>query len=278
MGISSGCARQMYETRVLSDGHPDIGAREVAAKVSDSKVPSDPLADIVACVSRAVGLPRVRSAAIIGCGPVPHAVVELQGLGWRAVGIEPVPAFVAAARHLVGQPEDIVKASAEETTLESESQSLVVMQNVLEHVDSPLKALGEAYRILLPGGVLFVTTTNRLEITNDEYTVRFYQWLPRLLQEAYVHQHLHFEPRLARHTSRPAVHWFTYAQLCGLGRSVGFYRFYSKLDLLDKDDGAIRGRPLREFLLNKVRYNPWLRSAVLTQKGGSIFMLKRQVV
>ena len=139
----------------------------------------------------------------------------------------------------------------------------------------PAASLAQAYRVLAPGGALYVGTTNRLQVANAEYTVRFFQWLPRLLKEAYIHQHLHFEPALARYTSRPAVHWYSYADLCALGRIAGFYRFYSKLDLFSIDDSAIQRSALRRAALDRVRFNLWLRSLALTQTGGTIFMLKR---
>ena len=38
----------------------------------------------------------------------------------------------------------------------------------------------------MPGGALYVGTTNRLQLTNAEYAVRFLQWFPRLVEEAYI--------------------------------------------------------------------------------------------
>jgi hypothetical protein len=99
--------------------------------------------------------------------------------------------------------------------------------------------------------------------------------MPGVVKEAFVHHHLHFDPTLANYTPRPAYHWFSYPDLCKIGRDAGFYQFYSKIDLIAADDPALTRRGLRAKLLNTFRYNPWLRSIALAQFGDSIFMLKR---
>lgn len=154
------------------------------------------------------------------------------------------------------------------------------MESVLEHVDSPPKALAESYRALAPGGILFICTSNRwkfrLSGRNSEYRVPFFNWFPDVIKESYVFQQLHYNPKHANYSVRPAVHWFSYSQLCKLGRNAGFAQFYSLLDLVEPDNPIVSKSRLRRFLLNRVRYNPWLRGLALTQTGSiSIFMLKR---
>lgn len=153
------------------------------------------------------------------------------------------------------------------------------MESVLEHVDSPEKSLAECYRVLELGGALFVYTTNRWKFHwrgfNGEYQVPFFNWFPRIVQESYIFQALHYRPELANYNARPASHWFSYSDLCRLGRSAGFGQFYSMIDLVCMSHPMIAGKRLRRLLLNKIRYNPWLRALALTQSGGSIFMLKR---
>jgi hypothetical protein len=136
------------------------------------------------------------------------------------------------------------------------------------------------YRVLAPGGVLCVTTTNRhrfsLDGSNGEFNVPFYNWLPRLLKESYVFQHLHYQPKLANYTARPAVHWLSYADLCERGRDAGFAQFYAIVDLMRITDPSIAKSGLRRFVLPMLQQHPWLRSLALTQIGHAIFMLKRR--
>ena len=267
----------LYHNRPLAAGHPDIQSHELAAKLQQpANCSSERTEDILTYVGRAVDLSKcARRAAVVGCGPTPMRVQRLAEFGWDCVGVEPVREFVICGRRHLSNGEAVRLGSAEDLPLPNQSCDLILLESVLEHVDSPVHALSEAYRVLAPGGVLYVTTTNRLSISNNEYTVPLFQWFPKTVKESYIHQHLHFKPSLARYTSRPAVHWFTYADLCALGRDAGFYRFYSKIDLMHKDDPAVRKSRLRIAAIKHMRRNPWLRSIALTQKGGSILMLKR---
>ena len=156
------------------------------------------------------------------------------------------------------------------------------MESLLEHVDSPVIVLSEAFRVLEPGGVLYISTTNRLWLDQREYRVPFFQWFPDLVKESYVFKHLHYNPRLANYFPRPAVHWFTYAGLCKIGRSAGFALFYSPLDLIDADFPWLKKkrsitRMIFKYILKPqvLGNHPWLRSLALKQAGGHIFMLKR---
>jgi hypothetical protein len=101
------------------------------------------------------------------------------------------------------------------------------------------------------------------------------------LKESYIFRHLHYEPRLANFTERPAVHWFSYADLCAVGRLAGFAQFYSPLDLRTRSDARSSRNPLKRWLLGgwpleAIQRNPLLRSVALTQLGGEIIMLKRR--
>ena len=128
-------------------------------------------------------------------------------------------------------------------------------------------------------GLAFIITTNRFMFAPSgacaEFNVRFYNWLPPLVKECYVHQHLHYEPQLANYTPRPAVHWFTFNSLCALGRAAGFAQFYSNVDLVRPEDPSVRSNAVKRRLVPLVRRNPWVRALVLTQVGGMVIMRKR---
>lgn len=215
-------------------------------------------------------------ALVVGCGPRPSALEILEAEGFSPLGVEPVPTFVEEARLHLGRDDLIAEGSAEDLPVEDESATLVLLDNVLEHVDSVQRTLEEAYRVLIPGGIAFVKTTNKLELTNREYRFPFFQWLPSLVKESVIHSHLHFQPELADYTERPAVHWFTYADLCALGREAGFARFYSVTDLLRPHDPEVSGSWFRRAALSPVQNSLVVRSLALTQiPGSTIFMVKR---
>jgi SAM-dependent methyltransferase len=272
-------AQAIYAGRKLVEGYPNLvslGVETFAA--GQSQTTNAPR--IIRDIEREIGTPvGNNSVAVIGCGPNPASVKALIDLGYDAKGVEPVAGYVERAQSWLGNSTRIRQGSAERLPFDDGSQAIVFLESVLEHVDSPIKSVQEAYRVLAPGGVAYIQTTNRLRFSlfgeNGEYNVPFLNWMPGVVKEAFVHHHLHFDPALANYTSRPAYHWFSYPDLCKLGRDAGFYQFYSKIDLIAPDDPALVKRGLRSKLLKKFRYNPWLRSIALAQFGDSIFMLKR---
>jgi 2-polyprenyl-3-methyl-5-hydroxy-6-metoxy-1,4-benzoquinol methylase len=237
--------------------------------------------ELLACIELLVNPERLgRMVTVIGCGPQPDIIRDLAGVGYNVIGVEPVPAAMKLAQnHVEGMSAQIISGTAEQIALEDASQAIVLMENVLEHVDSVATSLQQAYRILAPGGVLFVRTTNRQRFSitgiNWEFSTRFYNWFPKLVKESYVFDQLHHRPGLANYSPRPAVHWFTFAELCQAGRHVGFAQFYSPYDLLyrirDSDPDSMATR-LRHW----GHRNPWLRALAVSQMVGDIFMWKRQ--
>jgi len=227
-----------------------------------------------------IDLERHKRILIVGCGPRPEPLRLLRERGFQALGVEPVDDFVQAARRHLQDDAAVLEGSAETLPTPDGSQDIVILESVLEHVESVGKSLAEAYRVLAPGGVAYITTTNRLHLArNGEFNVRTFQWLPGVVKESYVFHHLHHDPSLANGTERPAVHWFTYSELCRLGREAGFFKFYSLLDVktpvATDFAGSERKRQLKARALQAVRTHPWLRALALTQRGSLIFMVKR---
>jgi SAM-dependent methyltransferase len=264
--------------RPLAHGYPDLERLAVDAFQGEDAVFRVP--EIFACVERLIDLSTgPKSVTVVGCGPNPQSMKYLIAQGYDALGVEPVVGFAQKAAAALGDPRRIHVGTAESLPLPPESQRVILLESVLEHVDSATSALAEAYRVLAPGGVVYVYTTNRMRFSplghNEEFRVRFYNWFPRLVKECYVHRHLHFDPRLANFSLRPAVHWFSFSDLCSLGREVGFAHFYSLIDLVQPGDPSMKRGLFRRWLVEQSRRHPWLRALALTQYGNSIFMLKR---
>ena len=270
----------LYKDRLLTEGYPNIGELGVEHFKNTQEV-NQSIRDLIPCFRKLIDFNKMpKTAVVIGCGPKPHSVRELLDDGFQASGVEPVVGFVEAARTYLNNEAEIYVGGAEFTSLPSGSQSIVLLESVLEHVDSPVQSLAESYRILAPGGVLYVDTTNRhrfaLDGENGEFRVPFYNWFPDTVKEGYIFKHLHYAPHLANYSVRPAVHWFSYGDLCKLGREVGFAQFYSRLDF---PGTYARGGSFRRFLKTSLQTatatRPWLRALALRQLGGSVFMYKR---
>jgi ubiquinone/menaquinone biosynthesis C-methylase UbiE len=264
------------EQRVTETFTATVGARP------DERPRFERLWDVY--IGELIGKVSARNACVIGCGPLPTLMRLVAERGVEVLGVDPNPHFIDSANTFLEGSARAVLGTAEAIPSDSESQDVVLCDAVLEHVDSMEAALAEMYRVLRPGGVLYVSTTNRTHFNllgrDNEFRVPFYNWLPRAVKESYVHAHLHFDPSLANHASRPAVHWLTFADLCALGRRAGFAWFYAVIDLIQQDDERLRRTALRRLLLRPsvirvAKRNPWLRALVITQTGGEIFMVKR---
>jgi ubiquinone/menaquinone biosynthesis C-methylase UbiE len=268
-------------SRLLTAGHPDLASRAAAAFSVTQEAGDDRAAltrRVVTYLSRLLPLTPPSQFLVVGCGPKPRTCAELIAMGHGVTAIEPVPAFAEEAQRYLGADGQVVIGAAERMAVNDGSQDVVFCESILEHVESPRLSLTEIYRVLKPGGVLWISTTNRWSFSptgrTGEFTTRFFNWFPPLLQEAYVHHHLHYDPRLANYSLRPAVHWFTYASLCRMGRDVGFRRFYSIVDLVAPGDETISSSAFRRSVLRLVQRRPLLRALALTQAGHIIVMVK----
>ena len=273
----------LYAHRKLADGFPDLEKQGAEFFSHSQPVVAEFVDNFLPAVNRLIDLDAFgRKVLVVGTGPKPVTVKRFRERGYDAVAIEPIAAYVEKGRELLGDPDAMRQGACESLPVPDASQGLVLLQAVLEHVDSPNLSLREIHRVLRPGGVAYITTTNRWKFSprgvNDEFTTPFFNWFPPLLRESYVFFQLHYEPKLANFTPRPAVHWFSYTDLCRIGRREGFAQFYSPLDLVPDDDprlSATRIRRLLKPILLGARYRPWLRALLLSQLGGAIFMLKR---
>ncbi|MBW0114999.1 class I SAM-dependent methyltransferase [Pseudonocardia abyssalis] len=127
-------------------------------------------------------------AVDIGCG-YGHGVVELARRCASVVGVEPNPVLARHAReNAAAQGLDNVEIV--EGTIDAvtgiEEFDLVVLDNVLEHIDDQPGAVRVISRCLRPGGVAFVLVPNRTWPIEVHYGLPFLSWLPLPLASAYL--------------------------------------------------------------------------------------------
>jgi SAM-dependent methyltransferase len=263
--------------RVLTDHYSEL-EKLGSGYYNEHQLTETVVPRLVKCFRKVVELNDNERLLVIGCGPKPQTMVEFAAFGFDVVGVEPIAAYVTSANTAL-QRCAVRLGNAEHLPFEDATIRLIVMEDVIEHVDSPAKAAQEMFRVLKPGGVAYVSTNNRLRISlrgyNGEYRVPFFNWFPKVMKESYVYWHMHHDPTLGNFTPRPAVHWFCYSELCELGRDAGFGLFFSTLDLIDASDPTIATSRIRRMMLPIARSNPWLRGLVLVQFGNAVFMQKR---
>jgi 2-polyprenyl-6-hydroxyphenyl methylase/3-demethylubiquinone-9 3-methyltransferase len=113
----------------------------------------------------------------------------------------------------VGYTIDYRLGSATELPWPDESMDVCLAPELLEHVVDWKKCLQEAARILRPGGVLALSTTNKLCPIQHEFNLPAYSWYPASIKRYIENLAVTTRPGLANFATYPAVNWFTFYSL-----------------------------------------------------------------
>lgn len=119
---------------------------------------------------------RAGSLVDVGCGRGDLAALFVHR-GWRATGVEPSAAAVAAARE---QGVDARVGTLADTPLEPGAYDAAIFQHSLEHTVEPLEDLERIRRALRPGGLVLITVPNFACWQRRRFAGRWYHLdLPR---------------------------------------------------------------------------------------------------
>lgn len=117
---------------------------------------------------------------------------------------------------------DLRVGSATKLPWPDESMDICLSPELLEHVADWRTCLSEATRVLKRGGVLYLSTTNKLCPIQQEFDLPLYSWYPAPLKRHYERLAITTRPEIANHAKYPAVNWFTYYGLRKLLANDGF--------------------------------------------------------
>lgn len=139
----------------------------------------------------------------IGCGP--GAVMKDLGLDrYNVVGIDLSEHLLRSCKnnlmtHTCGASGYLVQGDAQQLPFAGKSFDVVVCLGVLSYLPSESKILGEAHRVLRPGGFLLIGVRNELSLANAGHHFR------RILDELLFPRGTHF--LAARNTRKNFIIW-----------------------------------------------------------------------
>jgi ubiquinone/menaquinone biosynthesis C-methylase UbiE len=229
---------------------------------------------------KALRLLRERERAVerlrvadIGCGAGTQAFLWAE-LGHSVCGLDINEPLISVARRRAaeqGVPIRFDVGTATALPYADAAFDVCLLPELLEHVPDWEGCLREAARVLAPGGVFYVSTTNALCPKQEEFNLPLYSWYPRFLKRRYERLAVTTRPELANFAKYPAVHWFTFYQLRAFLQQFGF----ECLDRFDMIDDRRLPTPAR-LAVQLTRSLPPLRFAGYVVSGATaIFALKR---
>jgi ubiquinone/menaquinone biosynthesis C-methylase UbiE len=214
-------------------------------------------ATIQATILRMMG-PRDEALHIadVGCGAGTQTRLWA-ARGHLAHGADINAALVELARQRAAQDGLQVEfnvASATSLPWADASMDVCIAPELLEHVADWRQCLDEFVRVLKPGGLLYLSTSNVLCPVQEEFDLPMYAWYPAPLKRYYERLAVTTRPELAGHATYPAVNWFSFY---GLRRNLR-RRGLHCLDRFDMIDLAPRPFAVR-CLVRLIRALPPLR-------------------
>lgn len=213
------------------------------------------------------------AVADIGCGAGTQSLMWAK-LGHAVHGLDVNGPLVEEARRRAREAGASVRfdvGTATALPYGDASMDVVLMPELLEHVPDWEACVDEAVRVLRPGGLLYLSTTNALCPVQQEFTLPLYSWYPAPLKRRYERLAVTTRPELANHAKYPAVHWFTWY---GLRRHLARrgVRCFDRFDMIDTEGRSAAARAV----VGLVRALPPLRLlGHVATHGTTLFGLKR---
>jgi len=127
------------------------------------------------------------------------------------------------------------------------SFDICLIPELLEHISDWEICLNEASRVLRPGGMMYISTTNWLCPKQQEYNLFAYSWYPGFAKR-YVEKRAFSDwPEVANFAKYPAVHWFSFYQLSRFLAARGF-KSYDRFDIMRLDNKSSAQRAVVSVL------------------------------
>lgn len=189
---------------------------------------------VLRIAAKEIGSAIALEVADVGCGAGTQCMMWAE-MGHRVHGLDVNESLLDLARTRAVNGKytiDFQVGSAVDLPWAEESMDVCLVPELLEHVAEWQRCLSECVRILRPGGMLFLTTSNKLCPRQQEFNLPFYSWYPAPIKRYFERLAVTTHPQLANFARYPAVNWFTFYSLRGVLVASGF-KCLDRFDVMD---------------------------------------------
>jgi len=209
-------------------------------------------------VAGQAGMATQLDVADIGCGAGTQCRLWA-ARGHRVFGVDVNEPLIRLAEKRAAEEGVEIKfevGSATALPWADRTMDVCLVPELLEHVADWQSCVNEAARVLRPGGLLYLSTTNVLCPKQQEFTLPLYSWYPGPLKRYCERLAVTTRPAIANFAKYPAVHWFSFYGLRDFLEPLGF-RCLDRFDLIDTAGkgthakfivGVVQAIPLLRFL------------------------------
>ena len=116
-------------------------------------------------------------------------VLAVAALGGEVVGLELNPDYIATTldqAQKLGLKIEVHQGVGEKMPFPDQAFGFINVAEVLEHVADPVAVLTEIYRVLIPGGSVYLSVPNRFGLKDQHFHLYGVNWLPRSLADLYI--------------------------------------------------------------------------------------------
>jgi ubiquinone/menaquinone biosynthesis C-methylase UbiE len=210
----------------------------------------------------------------VGCNTGAQCLLWSE-LGHRVYGLDVNEKLLELARVRAaeaGRNVEFVLGTAASLPWPENHMDVCLAVELLEHVPDWEDCLKEFARVVRPGGVLFLATSNKLCPVQNEFNLPLYSWYPAPIKRWCERLSVTTRPWLANYATYPAMNWFTVRQLARELDTLGF----DSMDKFDVADVSTKGRLARAILALIRRVPPIRWLAHCTTPTSVVFAMKRQ--
>jgi 2-polyprenyl-3-methyl-5-hydroxy-6-metoxy-1,4-benzoquinol methylase len=209
----------------------------------------------------------------VGCAGGALCMVWAE-LGFKVHGLDVNQPLLEFARERASTREfqiDYQLGSAIALPWPDASMDICIALELLEHVPEWETCLAELTRVVRPGGILFMSTSNKLCPIQSEFNLPGFSWYPASWKRYFARLASTTRPDLANYAKYPAVNWFTPYGLGRTLRKMGF-RTLDRFDLVDSSKLGATGT----VLLTAIRTLPLLRFLAHVCTTGAVLLSVRE--